>query len=153
IFLELLKREQQLSLALLDRAGQPLSQPTQPGSATPKIAPFGAEALPHLPASHRNGTDSKREPRKQSQAEKPSERFDREQVAPRPQPAAPVPSPDSVLIEVVAEKTGYPADALALDLQLDADLGIDSIKRVEILSALQDRLPDLPAFEPERLGS
>ena len=49
------------------------------------------------------------------------------------------------LIDVVAEKTGYPAEVLDLDMQLDADLGIDSIKRVEILSALQERFPDLPA--------
>ena len=38
-------------------------------------------------------------------------------------------------------------------MQLDADLGIDSIKRVEILSAMQDRLPGLPALKPEQLGS
>src|SRR5262249_35812769 len=57
------------------------------------------------------------------------------------------------LIGVVAEKTGYPDEALDLDLQLDADLGIDSIKRVEILSALQERFPELPAPKPERLGS
>ena len=36
---------------------------------------------------------------------------------------------------VVAEKTGYPRDILALDMDLEADLGIDSIKRVQILSA------------------
>jgi len=46
------------------------------------------------------------------------------------------------LIEIVAEKTGYPPDMLDPDMGLDADLGIDSIKRVEILSALQDTLPD-----------
>ena len=45
------------------------------------------------------------------------------------------------LLEVVAEKTGYPADMLELGMELDADLGIDSIKRVEILSALQERFP------------
>jgi NAD(P)-dependent dehydrogenase (short-subunit alcohol dehydrogenase family) len=42
---------------------------------------------------------------------------------------------------------------LGLDLALDADLGIDSIKRVEILSALQERLPDAPAVKPEHLGT
>ena len=40
----------------------------------------------------------------------------------------------SLLIEVVAEKTGYPVEAIGTDLDLEADLGIDSIKRVEILS-------------------
>ncbi len=59
----------------------------------------------------------------------------------------------AVLVEVVAEKTGYPAEMLDLDMALDADLGIDSIKRVEILSALQERLPDAPAVKPEHLGT
>src|SRR5262249_43606136 len=58
----------------------------------------------------------------------------------------------AVLIEVVAEKTGYPPEMLELDMTLDADLGIDSIKRVEILSALQEKLPEAPAIKPEHLG-
>ena len=57
------------------------------------------------------------------------------------------------MIEVVAEKTGYPAEVLELDMQLDADLGIDSIKRVEILSALQERLPALPSIRARELGT
>ena len=48
----------------------------------------------------------------------------------------------ALLLEVVSEKTGYPTEMLELSMELDADLGIDSIKRVEILSALQERLPD-----------
>jgi acyl transferase domain-containing protein len=59
----------------------------------------------------------------------------------------------AVLREVVSEKTGYPAEMLEPDMALDADLGIDSIKRVEILSALQERLPDAPPVRPEHLGS
>jgi acyl carrier protein len=54
---------------------------------------------------------------------------------------------------VIAEKTGYPVEMLELGMSLDADLGIDSIKRVEILSALQERLPELPAVKPEHLGT
>ena len=42
---------------------------------------------------------------------------------------------------------------LEMEMQLDADLGIDSIKRVEILSAIQDRLPHAPAVKPEHLGT
>ena len=38
-------------------------------------------------------------------------------------------------------------------MSLDSDLGIDSIKRVEILSALQGRLPDAPVVKPEDLGA
>jgi acyl transferase domain-containing protein/acyl carrier protein len=75
--------------------------------------------------------------------------------APSPVPAAapPVGRVQGVLLEVIAEKTGYPTDMLELTMALDADLGIDSIKRVEILSALQERLPDAPAVKPEHLGT
>ncbi|MGO9920019.1 MAG: SDR family NAD(P)-dependent oxidoreductase [Isosphaeraceae bacterium] len=58
-----------------------------------------------------------------------------------------------VLLETVAEKTGYPLDMLELDMKLDADLGIDSIKRVEILSAVQDRVPSVSTLRPEQLGA
>jgi acyl carrier protein len=47
------------------------------------------------------------------------------------------------LLNIVAEKTGYPNDMLELNMDLEADLGIDSIKRVEILGALQEKLPAL----------
>jgi acyl transferase domain-containing protein/NAD(P)-dependent dehydrogenase (short-subunit alcohol dehydrogenase family) len=57
------------------------------------------------------------------------------------------------LLEVVAEKTGYPVDMLSLEMGLDSDLGIDSIKRVEIMSALQERLPEAPEVKPSGLGS
>src|SRR5208337_756927 len=58
-----------------------------------------------------------------------------------------------VLLEIVADKTGYPPEMLELDMQLDADLGIDSIKRVEILSAVQDRIPEAPVVGPEQIGT
>jgi NAD(P)-dependent dehydrogenase (short-subunit alcohol dehydrogenase family)/acyl carrier protein len=57
------------------------------------------------------------------------------------------------LLAVVSEKTGYPIEMLEMDMGLDSDLGIDSIKRVEILSALQERLPGSPVIGPEHLGS
>jgi len=41
------------------------------------------------------------------------------------------------LRRVAAERTGYPPEMLDLDAGIEADLGIDSIKRVEILTALQ----------------
>lgn len=56
------------------------------------------------------------------------------------------------LLAIVSDKTGYPADMLELDMDMEADLGIDSIKRVEILGALQERYPDLPEVDTEVLG-
>jgi NADP-dependent 3-hydroxy acid dehydrogenase YdfG/acyl carrier protein len=58
-----------------------------------------------------------------------------------------------ILLAVVADKTGYPPEMINADMGLDADLGIDSIKRVEILSALQEQLPEAPAVKPEHLGT
>ena len=63
------------------------------------------------------------------------------------------PNLEALLLEVVAEKTGYPTDMLGRDMQLEADLGIDSIKRVEILSTLQDRISDLPEVSTADLGA
>ncbi len=37
--------------------------------------------------------------------------------------------------------------------RLEADIGIDSIKRVEILSAMRDAVPELPALDPKALGT
>lgn len=45
------------------------------------------------------------------------------------------------VVRVVSDRTGYPADLLDLDVSMEADLGIDSIKRVEIMGALQHALP------------
>ena len=55
----------------------------------------------------------------------------------------------SALLNVVSEKTGYPAEMLALDTDMEADLGIDSIKRVEILGAMRTLFPSLPKADPE----
>jgi acyl transferase domain-containing protein/NAD(P)H-dependent flavin oxidoreductase YrpB (nitropropane dioxygenase family)/NAD(P)-dependent dehydrogenase (short-subunit alcohol dehydrogenase family) len=42
------------------------------------------------------------------------------------------------LMTIVCQRTGYPPETLGLDLDLEADLGIDSIKRVEILGMLAE---------------
>jgi acyl transferase domain-containing protein/NAD(P)-dependent dehydrogenase (short-subunit alcohol dehydrogenase family)/acyl carrier protein len=75
---------------------------------------------------------------------------------PPPMPAAssvPSAATTDTLLKVVSEKTGYPPEMLELDMELDSDLGIDSIKRVEIFSALQERLPEAPVVKPEHLGT
>lgn len=88
-------------------------------------------------------------------------------IAPSPVPPAPVEPPNSSAVEestamrdeaistlltAVSEKTGYPAEMLELDMDLEADLGIDSIKRVEIMGKVQDVLTDLPRLNTEALG-
>ncbi|MFO0728215.1 MAG: SDR family NAD(P)-dependent oxidoreductase [Myxococcota bacterium] len=79
-----------------------------------------------------------------------------------PEPAAPAPSaspearsaeadPTAMLLSIVAEKTGYEVEMLGLDMELESDLGIDSIKRVEIFAALRDSVPSLPKVERREL--
>ena len=65
--------------------------------------------------------------------------------------AAPVPSPASTpttaasidpskqVIEIIAEQTGYGTDDIELDYELEADLGIDTVKQAEIFSMLQEQ--------------
>ena len=77
--------------------------------------------------------------------------------APAPAAAPKAAAPDTasfeaMLLEVVAEKTGYPVDMLTLDMELESGLGIDSIKRVEILSSLQDQIPDIGEMDTGELA-
>jgi acyl carrier protein len=88
--------------------------------------------------------------------EPPEGAISSELVVPEPASADPVDSGlenlGDELLAIVSEKTGYPAEMLELEMDMEADLGIDSIKRVEILGALQDEHPDLPEVETEALS-
>lgn len=53
-------------------------------------------------------------------------------------------NPVDALLGIVSDCTGYPPETLDLDLDLEADLSIDSIKRLEIVGKLAD-LMQLPA--------
>ena len=58
-------------------------------------------------------------------------------VASRKPAAAPLRDVLSDIVRIASERTGYPADVLDVNAAIEADLGIDSIKRVEILSSFQ----------------
>ncbi len=68
-------------------------------------------------------------------------------------PSAPASLPTGIdfpemLLDVVADKTGYPKEILTLEMDLELDLGIDSIKRVEIFSAINEENPWIPEIDP-----
>ena len=74
-------------------------------------------------------------------------------------PAAPAPlSPkrdasDSVkdrVLALVVEKTGYPKDMLDLDLDLEADLGVDTVKQAEMFAAIRE-IYSIPRDENRKL--
>lgn len=59
--------------------------------------------------------------------------------------AAPVMNREALtetLLKLVSDRTGYPPQMLGLDQDMEAELGIDSIKRVEIFGSLQKNLPE-----------
>ncbi len=72
-------------------------------------------------------------------------------VASSPTLAGPIAPPPSVfeapsisddpikrkVLQIVAEKTGYPEDMLDLDLDLEADLGVDTVKQAEMFAAVR----------------
>jgi acyl carrier protein len=43
------------------------------------------------------------------------------------------------VLALVAEQTGYPREMLALDLDLEADLGVDTVKQAELFAAVRSR--------------
>ncbi|MFB4318043.1 SDR family NAD(P)-dependent oxidoreductase [Actinomadura sp. 21ATH] len=88
-------------------------------------------------------------------------------TAPAPVPAleqAPEPEPEpepalerdrvaATVLGVISARTGYPRDMLAPELDLEADLSIDSIKRTEIIGELADRFAPAPAGAPRPDGA
>lgn len=49
----------------------------------------------------------------------------------------------TTLLKIVSEKTGYPAEMLDVNMDLEADMGIDSIKQVEIIGAMHEVYPEI----------
>lgn len=130
----------------------PLPRPSSPGLAPASMAPApvttGVTAAVPAPAAAPAG------PANGGAGAAPSPAT---ASAPAPAPAdevAPL-SPselEELLLSVVARLTGYPGDMLDMDMELEADLGVDSIKRVEILSAVRRQVGDLGAGDVGRLG-
>src|SRR5208337_2456321 len=80
-------------------------------------------------------------------------------IAAQPTPPAPTTaSPtsdagDSVkerILTLMVEKTGYPKDMLDLDLDLEADLGVDTVKQAEMFAAIRE-IYNIPRDENRRL--
>ncbi len=98
------------------------SAPVQPASAP--AAPAPAMPVPATPAPAASAPASAPVA---AEPAGPAAAMTREQIRER-------------LLAVVSERTGYPAEMLALDADLEGDLGIDSIKRVEIAGTLTQGL-------------
>jgi acyl transferase domain-containing protein len=140
------------SAAPAQPSASPVPVPVPGGSAAAR--PAARPAPPAPPASPRQPADGPAHP---ASSAPPSP------DAARAPFAAPEPAPASagsrdldlhdLLIAVVAERTGCPPEMVDADLGLESDLGIDSIGRIEVLSALRRRAPALPQLGPAEVGA
>lgn len=100
------------------------------GTWVPAPAPAAIEALPQTPALPAAEAPAAQQPAAVQEL--------------TATPAAPETVTEAdvlrVVLEIISERTGYPVDMIEPDLDLEADLSIDSIKRAEIAGELAQRL-------------
>ncbi|MEO9968499.1 MAG: beta-ketoacyl synthase N-terminal-like domain-containing protein [Hyphomonadaceae bacterium] len=131
-------------------AGQPLQIPPAPAPAPAPLAPASVAPVQAAAPTPKIEPAAPPAPVAAPIAAAP--------IAPAvvPEPAAPAKTADDslgVVTKLIAEKTGYPEDMLEPDMDLEGELGVDSIKQVEILSTLREMIPSLPDVEPEKLAA
>ncbi|UFP92956.1 type I polyketide synthase [Gloeobacter morelensis] len=146
----------QQQYALIGEGGQALALPPLWQNQGP-ACPVPAPALPAVLTNGHNGNNGHEAPREAAfqpyAAAKPVATLEIQQSVPVPAVAAPQPSGiEQALLEIVSDKTGYPIEMIETEMDLEADLSIDSIKRVEILGALQEKFPELPTIRPDDMA-
>ncbi len=57
------------------------------------------------------------------------------------------------LMELVSEKTGYPPEMIDFNLDIEGDLGIDSIKRVEIIGSIREKYSAIKEDDIEEISN
>ena len=60
---------------------------------------------------------------------------------------------EHILFGIVSKLTGFPVEMLESDMDIESDLGIDSIKKVEIISELEKQIPSCEGLTTENIGS
>ncbi len=108
------------------------------GDVWPPTAAFEGEPLPDVVVAHPSGDPSP------------------PPTPPAPAPPAPVVAPAPAMssdedlaasvIQVVVDHTGYPAEFIEMDQDLEGELGIDTVKQAEIMATLRDKFA-LPVDE------
>ena len=121
-------QEQVMSRVLGGLPAQPAAgQPAMPAPTAASMAPQQptVAATPQAAAAQPQAAEAPATPAPSAPAE----------------PAAPAFDAKAALLALVADRTGYPEDMIGLEADLEADLGIDSIKRVEIVGAFAKEAP------------
>ncbi|MFB9363803.1 type I polyketide synthase, partial [Actinoplanes nipponensis] len=120
----------QRRLRVADRGAPPVTQPAAPVAAPVTVAqPVAAQ-----PAAQPVATPP-------PPALTPPAPVVAEVTAP-PEPVVPAPAGDEVtdaVVGIVSGLTGYPPDLLDVDLDLEADLGVDTVKQAEVFAAVRER--------------
>ena len=60
---------------------------------------------------------------------------------------------ETILFGIVSRLTGFPSEMLESNMDIESDLGIDSIKKVEIISELEKQIPGCEGITTESMGS
>jgi phosphopantetheinyl transferase/acyl carrier protein len=141
---DFLRTNAEIMQALLGRGSSP-AQIGDPPANLPALEPLARPEPPlqeptaaHLPAFIVPASSVTAPAPEPTEAKRPTPAAAGANAAPTVSASEPVERIGEVLLAIVSERTGYPPDMLDLDLDMEADLGIDSIKRVEILGALQN---------------
>ncbi|WP_020590265.1 type I polyketide synthase [Desulfobacter curvatus] len=121
-----------------------MQQPPAPAQAVPAYQPQIPEPVPTPPVQQTASTPT----RSKTQPPQPSAL-----AMPAPAAAAPAPAVKNVLFEIVSRLTGFPVEMLEPEMDIESDLGVDSIKKVEIISELEKAFPDSEDLSAQRLGS
>lgn len=119
--------EQLARLELLFEALEPRPQQNAPVGQSKK--PLSLQSMEDYDATTRRKTKPKKQPRKQSFTSSTPAVEAREDIR-------------SFLLDFVADLTGYDLEIIDLDWDLEADLGVDSIKRTQLFGELIDLIGD-----------
>jgi hypothetical protein len=76
----------------------------------------------------------------ESRASLPEVKIFAEPSKPASQKAVDTAEVQAFVLGLVSEKTGYPPEMLDLELDLEADLGIDTVKQAELFAAVRSTM-------------
>ncbi len=127
-------------------APQSYAPPVRPQVARPQVARQQVAPPPppapvfHAPVQARPAAAPAPPPPVVAHVVQPATPAPEPQAAPAAPAAAPAINLHDTLLELISNRTGYPPEMLDLDQNLEADLGIDSIKRAEVFGGLLEKL-------------
>ncbi|MGA2920688.1 MAG: SDR family oxidoreductase [Candidatus Sulfotelmatobacter sp.] len=128
-------RDQGLAARVADVADELRAAPVAaPAPQQPQLTrvPDARSAQPPLKAAAEPG------PKVQVAATKAEVKVAAAEASAPPKPAATGDPVKEKVLALVAEKTGYPVDMLDLDLDLEADLGVDTVKQAEVFASIRE---------------